>query len=525
MSTEVQEQSVTPAGGEQPYAVEMRGITKTWPGVVADDHVTFTVRKGEIHALVGENGAGKSTLMNILYGLLRPDSGEILINGAPARIHGPRDAIALGIGMVHQHFMLIPVLTVGENIVLGREPTSAGGVYDRAAAVQAIRDLSAAYGLNIDPNARVGDLPVGLQQRVEILKVLFRGADILILDEPTGVLTPQETNELFRVLRGLVRQGKTIIFITHKLREVLEISDQVTVLRRGKVIGTVPTKSTNAEELARMMVGRDVLLRVDKKPATPGAVALRVEHLAVQSEQGIPAVRDVSFELHTGEILGIAGVEGNGQSELVEALAGTRPASGGHVWIGEHEITNAGARAIREAGLAHIPEDRRGAGLVLGYSVADNLIFGRQRSSAFSWDGVVLRLRAILNWARRLIQQFDVRTPSPETPARSLSGGNQQKVIVAREMSSQPKVLLASQPTRGVDIGAIEFIHRRIVAQRDAGAAILLISAELDEIQSLSDRIAVMYEGRIVSFEPPDTPEERLGLLMTGGGQKHAEAS
>ena len=519
MSTEVQEQSVQPAGGESPYAVEMRHITKTWPGVVANADVSLSVRRGAIHALVGENGAGKTTLMNILYGLLRPDSGEIAINGKKAEIHGPRDAIALGIGMVHQHFMLIPVMTVGENIVLGREPVTGGDFYDTATVNQAIRDLSARYGLQIDPNARTGDLPVGLQQRVEILKVLYRGADILIMDEPTGVLTPQESHELFRVLRGLVQQGKTIIFITHKLREVLEISDTVTVLRRGKVVGEMRTKDTTEEDIARMMVGREVLLRVDKQPAKPGPVVLRVEHLAVKSEQELPAVRDVSFELRSGEILGIAGVEGNGQSELIEALAGMRPPTSGRIYLHDRDVTDLGARAIRDASMAHIPEDRRGSGLILNYSIADNTILGRQRTPAFARRGFVLRLSAIVDWARRLIQEFDVRTPSEETLVRSLSGGNQQKVIVARELASQPAVLLASQPTRGVDIGAIEFIHRRLIAQRDAGAAILLVSAELEEIRSLSDRIAVIYEGRIVSIEPADTPEDRLGLLMTGGGR------
>ena len=519
MSTEVQAQSARPAGGENAYAVEMRHVTKTWPGVVANDDVSLSVRKGEIHALVGENGAGKTTLMNILYGLLRPDSGEIFINGVKAHISGPRDAIDLGIGMVHQHFMLIPVMTVGENIVLGRELVTNGDFYDKAAVNRAIADLSTRYGLRIDPDARTGDLPVGLQQRVEILKVLYRGAEILILDEPTGVLTPQESHELFRVLRGLVQQGKTIIFISHKLREVLDISDTITVLRRGKVVGEVKTKDTTEEDIARMMVGRDVLLRVDKQPAKPGPVELRVENLVVSSEQGLPAVRDVSFELHSGEILGIAGVEGNGQNELIEALAGVRPVTSGRIFLKDRDITVLGARAVREEGVAHIPEDRRGSGLVLNYSIADNMILGRQSTPSFAWRHFVLRLPAIFDWARRLIKEYDVRTPSEETPVKSLSGGNQQKVIVARELASKPAVLLASQPTRGVDIGAIEFIHQQLVAQRDAGAAILLVSAELEEIRSLSDRIAVMYEGKIVSIEPPDTSEERLGLLMTGGGR------
>jgi ABC-type uncharacterized transport system ATPase subunit len=504
---------------DQNLAVDLRGITKQFPGVLANDHVDFSVRAGEIHALVGENGAGKSTLMNILYGLIPPDSGEILINGKPAHITGPREAIALGIGMVHQHFMLIPVFSVGENIMLGREPAGSFDFYNHARARKAINELTKTYGLALDPDARMGDMPVGLQQRAEIVKVLYRGANILILDEPTGVLTPQESKELFRVLRDLVKGGKTIIFISHKLNEVLEISDRITVMRRGKVVGHLTTKQTTEEEIATMMVGRAVLLRVDKKPAKPGAVVMRVENVSASSDQGVPALRGVSFELRQGEILGIAGVEGNGQSELMEVLAGTRPATGGHVLLGDRDITTYDARTERDAGVAFIPEDRRGTGLVLTFSIAENTILGRERSSRFSWHEILLKLIAIREWARRLVTEFDVRTPSIDVAVRNLSGGNQQKVIVAREIGSQPKVLLAAQPTRGVDIGAIEFIHRRIVQERDAGTAVLLVSAELDEVKSLSDRIAVMYEGRIVSIEGPDTPEERLGLLMTGGGK------
>lgn len=503
---------------DQVPAVEMRRITKQFPGVLANDQVDFEVRAGEIHALVGENGAGKSTLMNILYGLIKPDSGEILVDGKPASLQGPRDAIRHGIGMVHQHFMLIPVFSVHENVVLGREPVRTLGLYDQAQARAEIRELTRAYGLALDPDARVSDLPVGLQQRVEIVKVLFRGAKILILDEPTGVLTPQESADLFRVLRDLVKAGKTIIFISHKLREVLEISDRITVMRRGKVVGHLQTKATSEQEIAHLMVGRDVLLRVAKPEAKPGPVVLRVENLTALSDQGVPALRGITFDLRQGEILGIAGVEGNGQSELIEVLAGTRRATAGRILLGDREVGALGARKIRNSGVGHIPEDRRGAGLVLNYSVADNLVLGRQRSRRFSWHGIVLRLKAILEFARRLVTEFDIRTPSSGTAARALSGGNQQKIIVAREMSSQPKVLLAAQPTRGVDIGAIEFIHRRIVAQRDEGAAVLLVSAELDEIRSLSDRIAVIYEGQIVSIEPAETPEDRLGLLMTGGG-------
>ncbi len=513
-----------PGVGEAPLAVEMRHISKAWPGVVANDDVNLTVRRGEIHALVGENGAGKTTLMNILYGLVRPNSGEIFIDGKVARITGPRDAISLGIGMVHQHFMLIPPLTVAENIVLGREPGGTFSRYQRQEARARIADLSKQYGLHIDPDAITGQLSVGQQQRVEILKVLYRQAQILIMDEPTGVLTPQETGELFVVLRGLVAQGKTIIFITHKLREVLDLSDRVTVMRRGKVVGNLITRETSQEEIARLMVGREVLLRVEKTPARPGDVLLRVDRVTADSERGLAALRGVSFEVRAGEILGIAGVEGNGQSELVEVITGLRRATGGKVWLGDRDITNLSARQVRTAGIAHIPEDRRESGLVLGYTVGNNMILGRQRWALFSIDGILLRLKQILNWAVRLIREFDVRAPGPSTLARALSGGNQQKVVVARELSAEPKVLVASQPTRGVDIGAIEFIHRRLVAQRDAGAAILLVSAELDEIRSLSDRIAVMYEGRIVGIESPEVSEERLGLLMAGASPQQAEA-
>lgn len=509
-----------------PLAVEMREITKTWPGVVANDHVNLKVRKGEIHALVGENGAGKSTLMNILYGLIRPNSGEIYINGELAHIHGPRDAIRQHIGMVHQHFMLIPPLTVAENIVLGHEPGGTNALYNVRQARELIQNLSKQYGLPIDPDAKIEKISVGLQQRVEILKTLYRAADILIMDEPTGVLTPQETNELFRVLRGLVEKGKTIIFITHKLREVLELTDNITVLRRGKNAGELVTRQTNQAEIARLMVGREVLLRVNKTPAKPGPVVLHVEDVHALSDRDLEALHGVSFDVHAGEILGIAGVEGNGQSELVEALTGMRKITEGKITItqvkdGEvgktSDLTALNAREERLVGLAHIPEDRRGSGLVLNDTIEDNMILGRQRWPQFSWKRIVLLLGNIARWAKRLITEFDVRTSSAMAPARSLSGGNQQKIIIAREFSADPMALIASQPTRGVDIGAIEFIHRRIIEQRDAGKAVLLISAELDEIRSLSDRIAVMYEGKIVDIVSPDASEEQLGILMTGG--------
>ncbi len=509
-----------------PLAVEMRAICKAWPGVVANDHVNLAVRKGEIHAVVGENGAGKTTLMNILYGLLRPDSGEIFVNGQQVHLSGPRDAIRLGIGMVHQHFMLIPPLTVAENIILGSEPGGVWNVLDTRKARDHIMTLSQQYGLPINPDARIADLSVGLQQRVEILKMLSRGADILIMDEPTAVLRPQEATELFAVLRKLVQEGKTVIFISHKLREVLELTDRITVLRRGKNAGELVTRETNQAEIARLMVGREVLLRVNKTPAKPGPVVLHVENLHALSDLDLEVLHGVSFDVHAGEILGVAGVEGNGQSELVEALTGMRKVTEGKVTItpikdglpGETcDITHLDARSTRKMGLAHIPEDRRGSGLVLPESIEDNSILGRQRWPEFSWRGLVLLLSKITEWARRLIADFDVRTPSATVPVRALSGGNQQKVIIARELACNPVALVASQPTRGVDIGAIEFIHRRLIEQRDAGKAVLLVSAELDEIRSLSDRIAVMYEGQIVDIVGPDATEEQLGILMTGG--------
>ena len=513
-----------------PYAIEMKDISKAWPGVVANDHVNLQVRKVEIHALVGENGAGKSTMMNILYGLIRPDSGEIFVNGQLAHLTGPRDAISLGIGMVHQHFMLIPPLTVAENIVLGSEPGGLRSAYKIKQAREQINELSRQYGLPINPDTKIEKLSVGQQQRVEILKVLYRAADILIMDEPTGVLTPQETFELFGVLRGLVDRGKTIIFITHKLREVLELSDNITVLRRGKNAGNLVTSATNQAEIARMMVGREVLLRVNKTPAKPGPVVLKVENVSALSNRDLEALHQVSFEVRAGEILGIAGVEGNGQAELVEVVTGMRKATEGQVMLSElndgqvartHNLTLMDARQERLVGVAHIPEDRRESGLVLRDSVADNMILGRQKWNLFSLGGIVLLFRKIANWARQLVAEYDVRTASIEATARSLSGGNQQKLIIAREFSCEPRLLVASQPTRGVDIGAIEFIHRRIIEQRDAGRAVLLVSAELDEIRSLSDRIAVMYEGKIVGVVTPDATEEELGILMTGGHLEH----
>jgi len=497
--------------------VEMRNITVTFPGVVANDNVSIDVYPGEILALLGENGAGKTTLMNVLYGLYRPDRGEIRLRGEPVSIRDPNDAIRLGLGMVHQHFMLVPPFTVAENIVLGTEPVGAGGVLDMARAVRDVKDLSAKYGLAVDPGARVENISVGMQQRVEILKALYRGAEVLILDEPTAVLTPQEVDELAGIMRNLASQGKSIIFITHKLKEVMAISDRVTVLRRGRVVGTVPTRETTPEDLARMMVGRDVVLSVGKGPAKIGDVVLRVEDIHVKSARGLPALRGVSFEVRAGEIVGIAGIEGNGQSELVEVLTGLRKVSSGRITVGGIDITNRPPRDVITIGVGHIPEDRQRRGLILSFSIAENLILERYHRPPFA-RGINLDFRAVRAYARKLISEFDVRTPSENVRVGALSGGNQQKVIVARELSLEPRLLIASQPTRGLDVGAIEFVHKRLVSQRDEGKAILLVSLELDEIMSLSDRILVLYEGRIVgSMKAEEATEEEIGLLMAGG--------
>jgi ABC-type uncharacterized transport system ATPase subunit len=510
------------AASETP-ALELRGITKRFPGTVANDHVDFDLRRGEVHALLGENGAGKSTLMSVLYGLYSADEGEILIGGKPVRIGSPSAAIHLGIGMVHQHFMLIPVMTVTENIVLATEPTHAGVLVDHRAAEARVRELSAAYGLAVDPRARVENITVGQQQRVEILKALYRGADILILDEPTAVLTPQEALELFEIVESLKAEGKSIVFISHKLNEVLRIADRITVLRRGKKIDTVLREGATEAELARLMVGREVLLRVEKQPAEPGEPLLVVESLTVADERGLPAVRDVSLQVRAGEIVGIAGVDGNGQTELIDALTGLRPSAGGRVVVGGRDVTRASAHARLGEGLGHIPEDRQRRGLVLDFTLAENLAlhdYDRQPNSHFGW----LQPRRILARARTLLQEFDVRGGGPRTRASSLSGGNQQKVVIAREVSRDPRVLVAAQPTRGLDVGAIEFVHRRLVEERDEGRAVLLVSFELEEILSLADRILVLFEGRIVSEYAPDVTQEELGLAMTGGRKEQAVA-
>jgi ABC-type uncharacterized transport system ATPase subunit len=500
----------------EPPLLELRGITKRFPGVVANDHVDFDLRPREVHALLGENGAGKSTLMNILYGLYRPDEGEILLKGKRTEIHSPSDAIDLGIGMVHQHFMLIPVMTVAENIVLGTEPARNGVFLDEDAARERVRRLSGTFKFAIAPDARVEDIGVGQQQRVEILKAIYRNADVLILDEPTAVLTPQEAAELFGILEDLRREGMSIIFISHKLGEALQIADRITVLRRGETVGTVPREGATREGLAKMMVGREVLLRVDKPPSEPGAPLLELEDVHVTDARGLETVRGVSCTVRAGEIVGIAGVDGNGQSELIDAIAGLRRPTSGRIVVEGRDVTHDSANDILDAGLGHIPEDRQRRGLVLDFTLAENLAlhdYDKQPASRFGW----LYPNRLIERARRLLREFDVRGGGATTLASSLSGGNQQKVVVAREVSRNPQVLIAAQPTRGLDVGAIEFVHRRLVEERDNGRAILLVSLELDEILSLSDRILVIYEGRIVGEFAPEVSEEELGIAMTGG--------
>jgi general nucleoside transport system ATP-binding protein len=500
--------------------LELKGITKRFPGVVANDRVDFDLRPGEVHALLGENGAGKSTLMNIVYGLYGADEGEIRVKGRPVSIRSPHDAIDLGIGMVHQHFMLIPVMTVAENIVLSTEPRR-GPFLDIEAAKQRVLELSRRYGLLVDPAARIESISVGQQQRVEILKALYRGAEILILDEPTAVLTPQETRELFEIIEGLRREGKSLIFISHKLKEVLEVADRITILRRGKKVDTVPREGATEQGLARLMVGRDVLLRVEKKPAEPEAPLLTVENLHVVDDRGVEAVQGVSFKVRSGEIVGLAGVDGNGQAELVDALTGLRRTAGGRLVVAGDEVTGRSARAILEAGAGHIPEDRQRRGLVLDFTLAENMALHDYRYEPSSKLGWLFPARLVAR-ARKLLQEYDVRGGGPATLASSLSGGNQQKVVVARELARNPSVLVAAQPTRGLDVGAIEFVHQRLVEERDAGRAVLLVSLELDEILSLSDRILVLYEGKIVAEYGPDVSDEELGIAMAGGTVEHA---
>jgi simple sugar transport system ATP-binding protein len=501
---------------DEPIVLELRGITKRFPGVLANDHIDLDLRRGEVHALLGENGAGKSTLVNVLYGLYHPDEGEIRVHGTPVRMASPREAIARGIGMVHQHFMLIPVMTVAENIVLAVEPRHNGIFMDYGAAEERVRELSQRFGLDVEPHALIQDITVGQQQRVEILKALYRGAEILILDEPTAVLTPQEAQELFEIIRALVAQEKSVIFITHKLNEVLDLADRISVLRRGKLVETVPAEGATEQGLARLMVGREVLLEVEKRPASPGETLLRVDGLHVRDDRRIEKVRGVSFEVHSGEIVAVAGVDGNGQTELIDAITGLRRVESGRVELLGHDVTQDTVHEHFEVGIGHIPQDRQRRGLVLDFSIAENIAlhdFRAPPASRFGW----LYPNRLIERARRLIGEFDVRGGGPETKAGSLSGGNQQKVILAREIGRDPRVLVAGQPTRGLDVGAIEFVHRRLVEARDEGRGVLLVSLELDEVLSLADRILVIFEGEIVGEYPPTVTEEELGLAMTGG--------
>ncbi|MFV1859943.1 MAG: ABC transporter ATP-binding protein [Anaerolineales bacterium] len=497
------------------------GISKRFPGVLANDDVDFDLAPAEIHALLGENGAGKTTLMNVLYGLYEQDEGQIFINGEEVEIHDPNDALARGIGMVHQHFMLVPVMTVTENMMLGHETTHGPRLgplsdLDEERVAEEIKALGDQHGLSINPEAYVQDLSVGEEQRVEIVKALYRGAEVLILDEPTAVLAPQEAEDLFEVLRSLIAKGKSIIFITHKLKEVLAIADRITVLRDGRVVGTTEPSMTNENELAAMMVGREVILQVEKRPADPGEAVLEVQDLQVRDIREQQVVRGVSFTVQAGEILGVAGVQGNGQAELVEALTGLTPVESGHIFLHGQETTNMKPRDITEMGMAHVPEDRHKHGLVLSYPIDENLILQTYYLPPFS-RRTFIQPKEVRENAEKLVREYDVRTPSIATPAGSLSGGNQQKVIVARELSREVHLLIANQPTRGLDVGSIEYIHNRIVEKRDEGVGVLLVSSELDEILSLSDRIAVMYAGEILAVLPArEATKERLGLLMAG---------
>jgi len=496
--------------------LELRGITKRFPGVLANDKVDISLREGKILALLGENGAGKTTLMNILYGLYKPDEGKILVRGEEVDIHGPNDAIARGIGMVHQHFMLVPVMTVTENVMLGVEPTKNGLFLDQEKVAARIREISDQYGLEVDPNAYIQDLPVGIQQRVEIIKVLYRSADILILDEPTAVLTPQEVEGLFKIIQSLIDKGKSIIFITHKLKEVMHVADDITVLRLGRIVGSIDPKEASPEILASMMVGRDVNLVVMKQLAKPGEAVLEVKDLYVRDERQNLTVNGVTFDVKKGEVLGVAGVQGNGQTELVYALTGLLPMDAGQIQLLGEAIHHTTPRGILERGVAHIPEDRQRHGLLLSFPIHDNMMLCTYYQKPFA-NGVSLQQKTIFDNAEALVKQYDVRTPNIYVNASTLSGGNQQKVIVAREFSRPIHLLIASQPTRGLDVGSIEYIHTQIIKKRDEGVGVLLVSSELDEILALSDRIAVMYKGRIMDIvDANKVNKEYLGLLMAG---------
>lgn len=503
------------------YVIEMLNIRKEFPGIVANDHITLQVKKGEIHALLGENGAGKSTLMNVLFGLYQPEKGEIKVRGKTVKITSPNIANDLGIGMVHQHFMLVDTFTAAENIIIGKEPKKFGMI-DKKRAVQKVRELSETYGLKVDPEAKVSDMSVGMQQRVEILKILYRGADILIFDEPTAVLTPQEIKELIQIMKNLVNEGKSIILITHKLKEIMEVADKVTIIRKGKGIKTLNVKDTNKDELASLMVGRDVSFTTAKKEAEPKGEVLLIKDLTVKDKRGIEAVKRLNLSVAAGEIVGIAGVDGNGQTELIEAITGLKKTHAGTISLNGKEIQNLTSRRITEAGVGHIPQDRHKQGLVLDFPIGENIVLQSYYKRPFSKFGL-LNQKEIYQKARQIIGEFDVRTPDEYTPARALSGGNQQKAIIGREVDRGPDLLIAAQPTRGLDVGAIEFVHKRLIEQRDAGKAVLLLSFELDEILNVSDRIAVIFEGSIIAeVNPKDATEQELGLLMAGSKKKEA---
>ncbi|KMK75295.1 ABC transporter ATP-binding protein [Alkalihalobacillus pseudalcaliphilus] len=510
------------------YVIEMNNIRKEFPGIVANDNITLQLKEGEIHALLGENGAGKSTLMNVLFGLYQPEQGNIKVRGQDVKITDPNIANRLGIGMVHQHFMLVENFTVTENIILGNEPTKAGRLNLKKAAKE-VAAISEQYGLRVDPNAKIEDISVGMQQRVEILKTLYRGADILIFDEPTAVLTPQEIQELTGIMKKLVAEGKSIILITHKLKEIMAICDRCTVIRRGKGIGTADVKTSSEAKLAEMMVGREVNFTVEKTPSSPKDTVLKVDNIRMKNSRKVEALKGLSLEIRSGEILGLAGVEGNGQSELIEAITGLRKVDGGHIFLNNQEITNHTPRKVTEAGIGHIPEDRHKHGLILDFNIGENMVLQTYYQKPYSKNGI-LQFPKIYEKARELIDDFDVRTPSEYTAARALSGGNQQKAIIAREVDRSPDFLIAAQPTRGLDVGAIESIHSRLIKERDKGRAILLMSLELDEILNVSDRIAVIYDGEIVDIVDADkTNEKELGLLMAGGqrqkeGEENREA-
>jgi len=500
---------------DTPAVLEVRGLTKRFPGVLANDHINLTLHKGEVLGLLGENGAGKSTLMNLIYGLYSPDEGEILVNNKPVHIKDPNDAIRLGIGMVHQHFQLVPVLSVTENIMLGNESTR-GLFLDRRSARKRIVEISEQFGLQVNPDSLVRDLPVGIQQRVEIIKALYRKCDILILDEPSAVLTPRETEGLFEVMESLLARGVSMIFISHKLKEVLRICNHILVLRLGKVVGEADPKTATQQSLASLMVGRDVLLQVDKTPAKPGAPVLTIRDLHVNDDRKLPALKGVSLEVREGEILGVAGVQGNGQTELIEAITGLRPPLSGYIEIEGKDVTHFSPRHVTETGVAHVPEDRQKNGMVASFPIKDNIRLQTYYMGPFA-VGILANDKAINSESQRLVKQYDVRTPSIFTKIGSLSGGNQQKAVVAREFSRNNRLLIAAQPTRGLDVGSIEFIHKQIIAMRDSGTGVMLVSTELDEILSLSDRIAVMYAGEIIDIlDAKDANRESIGLLMAG---------